>query len=186
MTTYYYFILICCPEKDNSSLLHFSLLFCLIDYFSVQNERCPWLLFPAFTNFEVFLFFFFQVDIILKFFDVAFLHSFFARGHTSSTVWILYNLIQNVHFFSNNIYNFSNLQQLAYLLKKSISIDISFDSKFLLNFPVSAPYRYVTIRFTIELCIYNLYFLDIWLFHSSPYSIAVFFSTFINHARYLI
>ena len=39
--------------------------------------------------------------------------------------------------------------------KKSTSIDISFDSKFLLNFHVSAPY--VTVLLTIELYISNLF-----------------------------
>ena len=45
-------------------------------------------------------FFFFQVDTIPKFFEVVFLHSFFARDHTSSTVCILGKLkpIFNISF----------------------------------------------------------------------------------------
>ena len=35
---------------------------------------------------------------------------------------------------------FSNFEHLADLIEKSISNDISFDSKFVLNFHVSAPY----------------------------------------------
>jgi hypothetical protein len=46
-----------------------------------------------------------------------------------------------MHIFSDNIiYNFANLEHLAHLLKKSISIDISFDYKLLLNFHISALY----------------------------------------------
>jgi hypothetical protein len=43
---------------------------------------------------------------------------------------------------------FSNLEHLADLLRKFVSIDISFDSEFLLNFHVSAPY--VTVLSTTE------------------------------------
>ena len=37
----------------------------------------------------------FQVDIILKFFEVVFLLSFFAHGHTTSTICIISNLKQS-------------------------------------------------------------------------------------------
>ena len=70
-------------------------------------------------------------------------------------------------FFSNYIIsNFYNIAHLADLLKKSISIDIGFDFKFLLNFNVSA-------LLIIELHICNLLFLVICLFHSTLFSIAV-------------
>ena len=49
---------------------------------------------------------------------------------------------------------FYNLEHPADLLRMSISIAISFDSKCLLNFHVSAPY--VTLLLTIELYISNL------------------------------
>ena len=66
---------------------------------------------------------------------------------------------------------FYNPEHQADLLRKSISIDISFVSKFLLNFHVSAPH--VTVLLTIELHISNLFFLVICLFHSTLFSIAV-------------
>ena len=75
----------------------------------------------------------FQVDTIPIFRD-SFFRSFFACDHTSSTVCILCSLKQifNFNLFSNKIISiFSNLEHLADLLKKFISIDISFDSKFL-------------------------------------------------------
>ena len=50
-------------------------------------------LLPAFTNFEVFPFFFlFQADIIPKCCEVpffSFIHSFFERGHTNLAVYIV-------------------------------------------------------------------------------------------------
>ena len=65
----------------------------------------------------------------------------------------------------------AELEVKLWVLRKSISIDISLDSKFLLNFHVSAPY--VTVLLTIELYISNLVFLVICLFHSTLFSIAV-------------
>jgi hypothetical protein len=65
---------------------------------------------------------------------------------------------------------FSNLEHLADLLKKPISINISFDSKFLFNFHISAPY--VRVLLNIELYISN-FFSSYLSVHSTLFSIAV-------------
>ena len=68
---------------------------------------------------------------------------------------------------------FSNLEHRTHHLKKSISIDISFDSNFLLNFHISASYVMLLLTTGIELYISNLFFLVICIFHNIPFSIVV-------------
>ena len=59
----------------------------------------PFSLIPVSMNFEVLVFFFFQVNTITKYFEVAFLHPFFGRGHTSSTMNYSFRLFNIVCFF---------------------------------------------------------------------------------------
>ena len=84
---------------------HISMLKINLFFFSNPiRRRIPSRQFPSLfccnllnsTNFEAFPLFAFQMGTIPKFFKGAFLRPFFACGHTSSTVCILYNLKQKV------------------------------------------------------------------------------------------
>ena len=129
-------------------LFFFSILPCQ----SVPCSQFPSQLFlPVSRNFEVFLFFFFQVDTIPNFFrQPFFIHS----SHVAilvQLVCILCHLKPNLQFslFSNNIISIFYLRITRIFSKKSISMDTSCDSELLLNFHFSAPY--VTVLLTIEL-----------------------------------
>ena len=56
-----------------------------IQFYEFPSPSFQFLL-HASTNFTVFPMFFFQAGTIPKCFDVTFLHSFFSRDHTSSTL----------------------------------------------------------------------------------------------------
>ena len=79
------------------------------------------LLLFASTNFDVFLLSFFLVDTIPTFFEVAFHHSFFARGLTSLTICILCNLKTILIF----IYSLMILPIICFLVLSILSLDIS-------------------------------------------------------------
>ena len=130
--------------------VYFSSPFFSIDPFHVVNSFLSHslLLLVASANFEPSLFFF-QMDTISTFFEVALRHPIIARCHTSSTVCILCNIKHNYYFFFPLIQLFMFFSNLEHLPKKSIYTDISFDSKFMLNFHITTPY--VKVLLTIEL-----------------------------------